>query len=152
MTHKHVEFEDLAHELIDENGGIALLIRPGELDESTFPPTQGADTGFEFKAVQVGLNFGDRQEANTQMGDVKFLLATGDTDPTTSDAIKFSGWRYQVINVEQVAPEGIPVLWKVIARGGVPDETTYMAGRAITTEENETAGLDELIQDLPSLP
>ena len=48
------------------------------------------------------------------------LEATGIV-PNTGDRIRVSGLRYSVKNVTAVQPGGVPLMWKVHARGGVPD-------------------------------
>lgn len=124
MTHKHVAFENLASRLIEANGSPILLIRRGALDESTYPPTNGPNAEFTFNAVQTGLDFKDTQSGNTEVGDLKFLVATGETVPTTDDEIKVNNARYTIVSVDRVAPATDVLVWKIIARGGVPDTIT----------------------------
>ncbi|MEO1398730.1 MAG: hypothetical protein AAFU56_07690 [Pseudomonadota bacterium] len=106
----------------------ALIVRPGVLDESTAPPTLGATTAFIFTALQSQFSFVERQGGNVQSGDVKILLESGPVEPRNDDKIKVSGTLYEIEQLDAVAPGGVPLMWKVHARGGVPDSTTYLAG------------------------
>lgn len=139
MTHTHVKFEQLATRLIDKNGMDVLLIRRGSVDETTSPPTTGPDTGFAFRGVQTQLDEMDTREGNTQIGDIKFLLSVGDTAPTKDDKIRALNTRYSIVHVERVAPAGDVLLWKVIARGGVPDFTSAIPGAPLV---EDFTGLD----------
>ena len=124
----------------------ALIVRPGVLDESTAPPTIGASTAFTFIAMQSQFTFAERQDGNVEAGDVKFLLESGPVEPRNDDKIKVSGMLYEIEKLEAVAPGGVPLMWKVHARGGVPDSTTYVAGAALGPV------VQDAFEDLPTLP
>ena len=116
----------------------ALIVRPGVLDESTAPPT--------FIAMLSQFSFAERQDGNVVACDVKFLLESGPVEPRNDDKIKVSGVLYEIEKLEAVAPGGVPLMWKVHARGGVPDSTTYAAGDPLIN------GLNVEFEDLPDLP
>ncbi|MEL6170487.1 MAG: hypothetical protein AAFN44_03455 [Pseudomonadota bacterium] len=124
----------------------ALIVRPGVLDESTAPPTIGPSTAFTFVAIQTQFTFAERQDGNVESGDVKFLLESGPVEPRNDDKIKVSGILYEIEGLKAVAPGGVPLMWTVHARGGVPDSTTYVAGAALGPV------VQDAFEDLPLLP
>lgn len=116
----------------------ALIVRPGVLDESTAPPTIGASTAFIFTAMQTEFSFAERQGGNVQSGDVKLLLEAGPVEPRNDDKIKADGILYEIERLDAVSPGGVSLMWKVHARGGVPDNVTYLAG--LPLDDDGSAG------------
>lgn len=113
--------QSLATRMVSEYGETATLMRPGAVDESTSPPTRGADTSFEFSVLPTRPGFADTVSGNTQNGDMPLILAIGDTEPTTDDKIKVGGLIYSIESVKQIRVQAGIAAWKVIARGGVAD-------------------------------
>ncbi|MEL7299369.1 MAG: hypothetical protein AAFM92_03205 [Pseudomonadota bacterium] len=105
-----------------------LLIRQQDPDLTTTPPTKGAQVAYTFTGMQTRFSFAEQQAGNVQAGDVKFLLAVGTTEPRNSDKIKVNGVRYEIEAFEAVAPGGVPLMWKIHARGGVADNEAYAPG------------------------
>ena len=99
----------------------ATLIRPGAAIPDTYPPVRGADTTFDFTAMVTQFDRNELASGNVEAGDVKYLLEQGSTTPTTGDKIAVGGVRYAIEGVTSVAPGGVTLMWKILARGGVVD-------------------------------
>lgn len=106
----------------------AVIIREQEPDLNTAPPTPGEPTAFPFTAMQSKFSFMEMQSGNVESGDVKFLLEAGQIEPQNDDKIKVAGILYEIEGIERVAPGGVPLMWKIHARGGVPDSESYAPG------------------------
>lgn len=105
-------------------GQFNVILIQAEIHETTYPMPTPSQSAYEFTAVQTKLDMRDYQSGNVQNGDIKLLLATGPTEPSGDDKVIADGLIYSIISVDRVAPAGVPLLWKVIARGGTPDDRT----------------------------
>ena len=116
-------------EVGDETGDgplLALIIRPGAItDETVYPPVKAGDTGTLFTAMIGRWEHRELASGNVKTGDIKVILETGEFEPTPDHKIRLNGRRYDIVDVMNVAPAGETLMWKVQARGGVPDTATY---------------------------
>ena len=106
---------------------VATITRPGDPDESTFPPTKGTPTDFTCIALIGGYSERDRAgSAAITDRDVRLTLtaplvnsAGGETEPRNGDTIALSDGRtLHVQTVDPVQPGGVALKWACRARAG----------------------------------
>lgn len=108
-------------EVAQETGGgeiLARFERRGILDETVYPPTLGATTDFSARIMQVMIRDADKDGENILDGDVMLMVSAAGADaPQIGDRAFFWERSYSVVSVDLVAPGGVPLYYKVQARG-----------------------------------
>lgn len=112
----HVELAELATELIKENGS-EMTLRTETV--STGWPRTAVVTDETVTAVRSG-SVTDAQinasDGRLRMGDVR-LLIDAKVAPTTAGILIDGPRQYQIIDVPEIAPGDVSIMWKVVARG-----------------------------------
>lgn len=116
-----------ASRLLKKFGQAAVLLR------APSPASAGGDVNYtqpmgpqptpvddEYACTVVIDNFTarDRDGTNVQAGDVKLLVSTEGLTvvPKNSNKIRVSGQTYSIVDVTELAPGGVAVMWTVQAR------------------------------------
>lgn len=102
---------------------VATLLRPAAGGTPDYSQPIGAQAGganAEHACTVVISNYTarDRDGTNIQAGDVKLLVSTEGLTvvPKNSDKIRVSGQTYSIVDVTELAPGGVAVMWTVQAR------------------------------------
>jgi len=76
----------------------------------------GAPTETELPAV-IGMYARSQIDGTIiQQGDRRVLIASQGVTPSTADTLEISGTDYRIINVEEIAPSGVPIYFECQAR------------------------------------
>lgn len=95
----------------------ATIIRAGEPDKSTYPPTPGADIELPVRALVGSYSMRDRESSLIQAGDIKVMIEAQGTVPKSSDKLRIDGGApYSIISVAPVQPGGVALYFTVQAR------------------------------------
>lgn len=111
----HVEFAELATELIGENGS-EMILRTETV--STGYPRTAIITDEPVTALREGA-VTDKQIANDsriKAGDINLLLDSS-VPPTYSAQIIDGSREYQIVAIGEERPGDVSILWEVVARG-----------------------------------
>lgn len=111
----HIEFAELATELIGENGS-EMVLRTETV--STGWPRTAVVTDEPVTALRDG-NVTDNQIANDariKAGDINLLLDSS-VPPTEAARIIDGSREYQIIAIGETRPGDVSILWEVVARG-----------------------------------
>lgn len=120
MNFDYTRSRATAERLIARFGAPATLTKPGEADDSTYPPTPGTPTDYACTAVKTEYAMSDRDGSNVRMSDVKLLVSTEglSVEPANNDTITVAGRVYSVVNVDPLEPGPLTVMWTVQGRSG----------------------------------
>ncbi len=113
----YVRLAETAKQLLTDNGRTLTFTR----DTSTgFNPATGVNsiTTTNFTGIGAGFDY-RRSEIDgevIQAGDVRIVLEDATTKPLIGDRVLYNGSDYRVMNVDEVSPAGIVVIYKLQVR------------------------------------
>ncbi|WP_177228401.1 hypothetical protein [Roseovarius indicus] len=110
---------ETASRLIAKWGQAGTFVRPGEADETTYPPTPGTPTNHAATVCVVDYTSEDRDGSNIQANDLRAFVAVEDLDitPDNGDSLTVAGKTFSVVRVVPMAPDGVARFYDVQVRG-----------------------------------
>ncbi|BBU58513.1 hypothetical protein [Mameliella alba] len=112
--------EAIAEAGAETGGGSPLsgtITRTSGADETTYPPTPGAETDYACTVVLTNYSARDRDGTQITARDIKALIAPdAETDPRNGDRLTVAGQTLHLVNVDAVNPGGVVLMWKCQAR------------------------------------
>ena len=110
---------DTASQLIAKWGQEGTFVRPGEADNSTYPPSPGTPTNHAAMVCVVDYTSEERAGTNIQTNDVRALVSVEGLDiiPNGADSLMVAGKTLSVVRVVPLAPDGVPRFYDIQVRG-----------------------------------
>ena len=94
------------------------ILRPGEADTTTYPPTPGVEQEYACHVLLTQYSVLDRQGTNIGETDLKAMIAPdAETDPRNGDKLRVAGTEYSLRNVSPYKPGGTVLYWTATAGG-----------------------------------
>lgn len=123
MTHDTEFYGDLADtvtELLSEFGDVAAIVRHAT-DSAYDPATGETSTGTvstDTACVAAVFDYPDKliDGSLIQVGDRQALVNVTGLDPLVTDKFSWQGDLYSIVNVKQLAPAGVDVMYELQVR------------------------------------
>ncbi|QFT62076.1 hypothetical protein [Roseivivax sp. THAF30] len=108
-----------ASRLIARYGQAGTFVRPGEADDTTYPPTPGEPTEHPCTVAVVDYESEDRDGSNIQTNDLRALVSVEGLaiTPNNGDSLIVAGKTFAVVRVMPLAPDGVVRFYDVQVRG-----------------------------------
>lgn len=116
MSAFYSNLDQTARRLIRQFGKTAYLITPGEKTGPEWDPTIGPDLLTELVVLQDDTMIDYRDNTLIQAGD-RVLWAASEVPIKQGKAIAVDEKRFELVQVDQVAPGPVVLLYKMLARG-----------------------------------
>lgn len=117
MAYDYSRLRATADRLLETYGQGAVLLRPGGIDESTYPVVHLDEQAIPCTVLVDNYSAAERSGTLISENDVK-LLVKADVTPTGADRFYIKGVEHSVENVTEIAPGGPVLLFEVRARAG----------------------------------
>lgn len=107
-----------ALEMIEEYGVEAVIARRDSGGSTPWNPAAGASTEYPCAVIVTYYVDSLLNGSSIKQGDKKIIVAAADLPitPTTTDTITVNGEKYSVVNVKNVAPGGVSLIYEIQAR------------------------------------
>lgn len=114
------EFSDTARDLLTEYGQTAYIRRSVETAAEHAPWEAPETETKEYPCIAIVLSYHESVLAGSTIhaGDKKIIVAAKglEIEPTMTDVVLCNGVAYNIVNVETVAPAGVPIVYRLQAR------------------------------------
>lgn len=117
MTYNYSPLAANAVRLIAKYGTAATITRAGTIDDSTHPPTVGADVSYACKLVWDEYSAYERATDAVKTDDVKAIISiAAETVPGVGDKIVEGGKTFHIVSVRTTRPGGSHVVYECQCR------------------------------------
>lgn len=98
---------------------VGAIVRPGEDDKTTFPPTPGVPVEYACTLILTAYTAQDRAGTNITERDMRAIISPdAETEPRNGDVLRVAGEAFSIVNVDAVKPGGVVLMWKCQVRHG----------------------------------
>lgn len=114
----YADMAQTALEIIEEYGVEAAIARHDSGGSTPWNPVAGGSTEYPCTVIVTYYVDSLLNGSSIKQGDKKIIVAAADLPitPTTTDTITVNGEKYSVVNVKNVAPGGVSLIYEIQAR------------------------------------